>query len=1275
MKNSNQREISTQREVSTPPQYTFDGPDEFADALSLLVADAVWATTSCRMDPPTANLLAGLRQWREHPRVSTAAALVVDTATFAGPELELLRRALIRAARAAWRQDPDRSRLVRVLRDRAESEHSEDRSLEAADLLTAAVELCEIQLVSDRAETLPLLADLLRELVAALAEAGCAPTLEHEVVERGAAAARQRIEILDELVEFDRDRFLRPLAGAHMAAAGIVARADGPRAGLEHSACGVRLYEQMSGTGDPANLGRLLGAWSKHIALLDSDGDTCGVREWKRHRTERLRCLTGMLDGSVSSHEFVRLIRLLGEHGLHAEAEGVAAQAVSVAEDTAVDGDEDRLWERAQAVLRQGECLYRAGRRDDALRAWNRYLAGLTRLRDTCAGNATAVAAGCRSIVALATNLGDTAIALDFGARAVDEWLRLSGHDRGSYLVTLVDELCAQADRLGRAGRSAEASSTVEAAVAHARELALSDTVRHQRNLSWALTCATRIHLSSWRTADAELRSEQAVELLERLAELDPDADAAELADALNNRAVVLNRRADYTGARVFAVRAVAMYETLAADAVDYHEPLANTLCTFTITLCGVRAFDEALVCAERALAMYARLAERGPAIQLRNVAFALNRVASVHEELSNSIEVHGIATKVLEICGSPSADSSWDDQRAFALHLLVQILTCNEKPAAALAYSTSLLQIRERAAAADPAAGAVNLAVALGCHAVCLWSAGRPREAIEYAYRSLALWRVLAEGDPATHRERLTRALDRCATVLWTLGRTAESVEMSTEAVEQAERLLAEQRDRYLDTAAICLTNHAGRLDRTEEAIAMALRGLAMYRELVDRDAERYLPGLASLLDRHAQSCVAADEWAEAAEYAQSVEIAYEELTKWDSVRYRPEWAAAVEYSAYVCYGLAEWKQASIRVDRALAIRRDAVDEANEWNAMRLARSEGWAARFRLFLDEPELAGRNLRSSADHYRVLIEEGHDDLVPELADVYHQYAKALCENGYRSEAPAVMNEAMRWTVQLAVADRVTYRSCLAGALRTQSWLLASAGRRHLAVGSGRAALEVLNEMIGEGDEVERARLADYHDALADSLASVGCVGEAIAHNDCALALWEDLARESGEPSADLAWSLWHRARWRAAVEPTDPEVLMISRRAVEIYDGLWKSLSRNNEFRAGALVDHAVHLSRAGDGIGAGEYARRAVRLTEGAAERPLRHLPDLALICYSAAVALMRYEPQDAVVLADRSVRLFAELVECEPDAFGGRLSEAREMVRCLLEQILGGDV
>ncbi|MEV6323810.1 tetratricopeptide repeat protein [Nocardia sp. NPDC051787] len=1029
-------------------------PEEFADELSLLVADAVWGADATAVT----DLIAALDLWADHPLVARAAALVGATAAFE-PELQPLHRAIVRAAQGEWVRAERRSERIQMLRWRAAREHGEECSLVAADLLSAAISLCDEQ-VDDRVQDPSRVAELLWDLVAIFEEATLHdPDDDAEVMTRGAAAVRRLIGIYTELAEADRAAHLGSLAEAHLTAVGFVESVDGHAAAFALSERGVRLYEELAEATGLSAVGALDQSWSEHITLAGRGGLEAAAQEWEAYRCARLRHYATTIDPAATSHELSDLGLLLRRHTLHAEAVTVSARVVSIAEAAAAT-DESAVADLAEAVRRHGEYLHHAGRRDEAVAAWWYFIKIRQRIRDRPGKeDVTAVADGYGAIVASADELDDEDSAIKFGSGAVREWSRLARRHR-RHLPASVNALTAQADRLRAAGRGVAAAGLAERAVEQARELAAIDPEQYRPILAQVLTCATVAHLHVYdERADASSRA--AVEVIEEIAAVEPDGCTRDLTEALHNRALALNQVDDYRQSKVLLARAVALCEELVESDNDDGDraSLAGMQCTRATTLACLGDLEEALECATRAETIYAELAERDPDAHSAELAYALGRVAAIQTDIGNGDRARVAALRALEICDRLAPGTDQDEHRAAALHALARSPIRDGRLPEALDHSALLLELRERMAARDPAGESPELAVALGNHAVCLVHSGQPREAVEYARRSLLLFRQLAQSNPAPFRERLASALDRYAHCLAQMRWHDQAVEMSAEAVEHFEQLLGDDRALYLKSAALCLDHHAQRLDavgHSADAVVVAARAVAMFEELDSLDGRAYLGR--SLLNS-AGLCTDVGSYADALDQAtRAVAIFGEPAAEPPDPRAR-DLAAALHNRSFALDRLGRHDEAVADQERAVRIcaaaaahdRRPALEQlaAATYNlACRLVNAGDWP-RAR----EHSRAGVRLRQE------LVDDDAELHLPDLAHALGEHGRFCGERGEWEEAAAHLELAVSAYEELASRDPQQYRLRWAEAVQQHAWARCQLGQQGRVLAEIECALSI------------------------------------------------------------------------------------------------------------------------------------------------------------------------------------------------------------------------
>ncbi len=220
-------------------------------------------------------------------------------------------------------------------------------------------------------------------------------------------------------------------------------------------------------------------------------------------------------------------------------------------------------------------------------------------------------------------------LAVSLTGLAVESSRRLAEIDPSVHAPDLASSLNNFSNRLGDAGRHAEALEASEESVATYRPLVEADQAVHAPNLSSALNNLSN-HLSdAGRHLEALEACEEAVEIRRPLAEAKPTAYAPNLAMALNN---LSNRLAD-AGRHAEALEAseesVATYRPLVeADSVTHAPDLAMVLSNLSAHLSAAGRHVEALEASEESVATYRPLAEVNPAAHAPGLAGALNNLS-----------------------------------------------------------------------------------------------------------------------------------------------------------------------------------------------------------------------------------------------------------------------------------------------------------------------------------------------------------------------------------------------------------------------------------------------------------------------------------------------------------------------------------------------------------------------------------------------------------------------------------------------------------------------
>jgi tetratricopeptide (TPR) repeat protein len=253
------------------------------------------------------------------------------------------------------------------------------------------------------------------------------------------------------------------------------------------------------------------------------------------------------------------------------------------------------------------------------------------------------------------------------------------------------------------------------------------------------------------------------VTVLRAMAADNPAAHQDDLAAALSNLGVRLDRVGRYEEALEATQEAVALRRVLAADNPAAHQDdLAIALDHLGIQLHEVGRYEEALEATQEAVALNRVLAadnpaahQEGLAIALYNLGIRLGRVGRYEEALEATQE--SVALNRVLAADNPAAHQ---DDLANALHNLGNRLGEVGRYEEALEAAQESVALNRVLAADNPAAHQANLADGLSNLGVDLDRVGRSAEALAARTESVRLYRNLALADPDLYRDEYRRRL-----------------------------------------------------------------------------------------------------------------------------------------------------------------------------------------------------------------------------------------------------------------------------------------------------------------------------------------------------------------------------------------------------------------------------------------------------------------------------------------------------------------------------------
>ncbi|HUQ58067.1 tetratricopeptide repeat protein, partial [Lentzea sp.] len=352
---------------------------------------------------------------------------------------------------------------------------------------------------------------------------------------------------------------------------------------------------------------------------------------------------------------------------------------------------------------------------------------------------------------------------------------------------------------------------------------------------------------------------------------------------------------------------------------------------------------------------------------------------------------------------------------------------------------------------------------------------------------------------------------------------------------------------------------------------------------------------------------------------YETSVRI-YDQLARHTPGRYETDLATSIEGYAHQLYAAGERKKAAETIERAVELRREHADSAEER---------------RLLADTLTGYGNHLSASGQFRQaVTITQEAVDLYRTLPDAVRatsdrQYASALMthaialqENGRIVHAVDAMRHAVAAFRSMTKRFPDAHRSDLAAALANFAVLLADAEQLH-------EALARAEESVGHYEELAVA-LPGAHEAnhaaalhcLASRLADLEQWPEAAQRAEQAVALLEVVTAHGDEHSLELGTALDMWAIALSECKRTD-EAVGAGRRSVDVLRSLNDDIAVRVQLGT-TLRNFAEVLREAGRAAEASPYSAEAVELWQAlAAEAPgvLEDELRLALLVHDGVVA------------------------------------------------------
>ena len=687
-------------------------------------------------------------------------------------------------------------------------------------------------------------------------------------------------------------------------------------------------------------------------------------------------------------------------------------------------------------------------------------------------------------------NAGLDQLGADPAEHAVLLYRDLARSDPAHYQEALADALDGLGIHLHYTDQDQEALTATREATDILRELVSDGRADLEPTLGRVLAnMSSRTQLDpSQRLATAQ----EAVAIGRRCLAENPEVEGVELAGALENLSLALNRQDRQSEAVAAAQEALSIRREQAGRAPEVYGPdLARTLYNVASRLVDTGRLAESIALTAEAVNLYRRLAAADPPSGEPVLAESLFKLGYRASEAGRHEDAIAAYTEAVGLYRGLAATDPDAYQYALAnsLNNLGVSYAEMQDREQALTVTAEAVDLYRRLAAADPASGEPDLARALRNLASRTLDVGRNEDAVAAFTEVVGLYRSLAEADPDAYQRTLANSLNNLGNCYAEAQDGEQALTVTAEAVDLYRRLAAADPasgEPALAAGLFDLGYCAAEAGRHEDAVTAAAEAVGLYRSLAEADPDAYQYALANSLNNLGVSYAEMQDREQALTVTAEAVDLYRRLAAADPASGEPDLARALR-------NLASRALAIDRHDDAVAAYAEAVGLYRSLAAADPASGEPALAAglFDLGYCAAE-AGRHedavtaYAEAVGLYRSLAEADPDAYQYALANSLNNLGVSYAEMQDREQALTVTAEAVDLYRRLAAADPASGEPALAAGLFDLGHRAAEAGRHEDAVTAAAEAVDRYRRLAESAPDTFDAGLAalDFFASLRD-----------------------------------------------------------------------------------------------------------------------------------------------------------------------------------------------
>ena len=323
--------------------------------------------------------------------------------------------------------------------------------------------------------------------------------------------------------------------------------------------------------------------------------------------------------------------------------------------------------------------------------------------------------------------------------------------------------------------------------------LAQSNPQAYEPDLAQSYNNLAVLYSDTQRFADSEAMYKQALEIRERLAQSNPQAYEPDLADSYNNLAVLYSDTQRFADSEAMHKQALAIYGCLAQSNPQAYEPyLATSYNNLAELYRSTQRFAESEAMHKQALAIHERLAQSNPQAYEPYLAVSYNNLASLYYQTqrftdSEAMNIQAIAIRERLAQSNPQA---YEPALAKSYNNMANLYYKTQLFSESEAMYKQSLAIRERLAQSNPQAYEPYLAVSYNNLALLYSDTQRFADSEEMHKQAFEIYERLAQSNPQAYEPDLAQSYNDLALLYSDTQRFAESEEMFKQALAIYERL-----------------------------------------------------------------------------------------------------------------------------------------------------------------------------------------------------------------------------------------------------------------------------------------------------------------------------------------------------------------------------------------------------------------------------------------------------------------------------------------------------